>query len=331
MKTNAILRICIWSVVILLLLGLLITGLGFRGGWFESRRIYDKEITGGQTQLNDSVESDAGTIREEEAITSSQALLNDSAESDAETIREEETITGDQTLLNDSVELDAGTIREVDIDWPSGAIVIRTGDTNKLILQESGGENPMVWKQRGDNLIIHSHDRSACFGLGSSEDKQLYITLPKDWQGNSLEVETASAALEVQDLTLREVDVDSASGDIQFTNCVLGELGIDTASSAITYSGSLNSLEVDASSSDFTGVLENVPQSIDWDTASGDLELTLPKDTGFTAEVDSLSGELFSDFPTQHQGDRYISGNGSCRIEISSASGSVTLKSSANF
>lgn len=62
------------------------------------------------------------------------------------------------------------------------------------------------------------------------------------------------------------------------------------------------------------------------DTASGSLTLVLPEDCGFTVSLDSLSGRFSSDFATTTQNGRHIYGDGSCKINVSSMSGGVTIR-----
>ena len=64
---------------------------------------------------------------------------------------------------------------------------------------------------------------------------------------------------------------------------------------------------------------------------SGDLDLTLPENSGFTLSLDALSGNFRSTFPTTAQGNTYVCGDGSCRITVSALSGDVTInKAEAN-
>ena len=79
-----------------------------------------------------------------------------------------------------------------------------------------------------------------------------------------------------------------------------------------------------------TGVyaeLDNVPYEIDMDTASGSVELVLPKDAGFAVNMDTMSGKFDSDFPYSSKNGVYLSGDGACRIDMSSMSGKVSIRS----
>ena len=64
-------------------------------------------------------------------------------------------------------------------------------------------------------------------------------------------------------------------------------------------------------------------------SASGDLDLTLPADSGFTLEKSTMSGDFSSDFPTVSQNGKYLCGDGACRIDFNAASGDISIRKRA--
>ena len=142
-------------------------------------------------------------------------------------------------------------------------------------------------------------------------------------------MDSASATLEVKDLTIRDVEVDSASGACQFDGCTLEQLDVDTASGDIRFQGRLDVLDCEGASASIYAALDNVPSRISVDTMSGDLDLTLPENAGYTLKLDAMSSEFDSDFETTLKNGQYISGDGSCRIDVSAMSGDVTIRKAA--
>ncbi len=228
--------------------------------------------------------------------------------------------------------VDASIVKEIHIDWASGSIVVQPGDTTEITFSEtySGGNyQPMSWKQVGEELTIqHSPSSVNFFGFGVNIDsgKDLVITVPRDWNCRELELDVASANVEIKDMTIAELSFDGASGTCNMENCAVTELDIDTASGDVIFSGTLNTLDFDGASSSFIAVLSNTPASLDMDAASGDLDITLPEDCGFTAEIDALSGDFVSDFPTITRNGCHIYGDGRCRITVDGMSGDVTVR-----
>jgi len=177
-------------------------------------------------------------------------------------------------------------------------------------------------------VIQYSRNTDHDFGIGllqGKDVKNLTIQVPRNWSCNSLEIDAASASLEVNDLTIREMEFDGASGTCIFNNCTVETLDLDTASGDVLFKGSLTQMECDAASANIILELTSIPKSLDLDTASGNLDLTLPEDAGFTVTMDTVSGEFTSDFTTTQRNGSYVAGNGRCRIDVDAMSGCVMI------
>ncbi len=221
-------------------------------------------------------------------------------------------------------------IQTIHVQWASGSITVEPGDVEEIQFHEAGNiseENTMLWNQIGKTLKIQ-YARPAVF-LGISyrgPAKNLFITVPRDWTGGNLKIEAAASDVELKNLTLNEVEFDGASGILNLDSCDLRSLDVDTSSGDVHFLGTLWELDCDAASANITAVLLNVPNSIELDTASGDLDLTLPKGSGFRLTLDALSADFSSDFPTTSKGKTYICGDGKCEIEVDGMSGDVHIR-----
>lgn len=370
MKSNAIVRIVIWSVVILVLLAVLIAGLAnnlftmFHGSTdtvYHSTDVAASESPSGQSdtpiaERSVSVVSQTSVYTMPNTQSASVGALN---VGDNVVIDRSEEVGGDSWIhitspvdgwvnaeclklngVNQTGSVgsaDPAAIREIKIEWISGSVTVEPGDVQEITFLESGNgtdKYEMVWKQSGDELVIqYSKDSSiAGFGLHFGDgSKDLTVTVPRGWVCDSLELDTASTDLTVRDMIIREMEIGSASGTAKFENCTVSSLDVDTASGDVTFSGSLNELDFEAASASFTGVLENVPDQVNMDSMSGDLTLTLPEDAGFTVSLDAMSSDFSSDFPTVKKNKSYVCGDGHCKIDMSAMSGDVSiLKQSAD-
>ena len=370
MKSNAIVRIVIWSVVIFVLLAILIAGLGnnlftmFHGSTdtvYHSTDVAASESPSGQSdtpiaERSVSVVSQTSVYTMPNTQSASVGALN---VGDNVVIDRSEEVGGDSWIhitspvdgwvnaeclklngVNQAGSVgsaDPAAIREIKIEWISGSVTIEPGDVQEITFLESGNgtdKYEMVWKQSGDELVIqYSKDSSiAGFGLHFGDgSKDLTVTVPRGWVCDSLELDTASTDLTVRDMIIREMEIDSASGTAKFENCTVSSLDVDTASGDVTFSGSLNELDFEAASASFTGVLENVPDQVKMDSMSGDLTLTLPEGAGFTVSLDAMSSDFSSDFPTVKKNKSYVCGDGHCKIDVDAMSGDVSiLKQSAD-
>ena len=290
MKTNAIVRIVILSIVFIVLLGILLAGIGLKG-------FLERKDTSVRWEASHSPSASDGEQMSEMYTTSSQ-------------------------------------IREIEIQWVLGTITIEAGDVDQVVYQEtpvSDSRYRMVTKASSDELKIQYCSENvglsfSMFGTEINVVKDLTITVPKDMTLESLEIEAASAEVIIRGLTIDEVSLDTASGKCELEGCRIGELDVDTASGDIRFNGSLNVLDFDAASAEFEGFFDNTPRRIKMDSLSGDIDITLPSDAGFTVSMDAMSSGITSDFETVIRNGDYICGNGYCQIEYSGMSGDITIR-----
>lgn len=299
MKSNAIIRIIIWSLLLVLLVSIL--GFGIFG---HSIRVRRSESVVAETMVPIPITEPLAAVDGMEPASS-------------------------------GFSLDARQIREIDIEWVAGTITIQPGDVDGIEISESEPSDPkyaMVWNQNNDKLTIRfSEDTTLDFNFGLTLNdvvsKDLTILVPTGWKCSSLEVAAASAALTVKNLAIDEVDFDGASGICEFENCTIEELDIDTASGDIHFTGSLDVLDCDAASASFIAVFDNVPSRLSMDSMSGDLDITLHEGVGFSVSMDGLSTDFRSEFGySQGKDGSYYRGNGECKITMDAMSGDVYIR-----
>jgi len=289
MKTNAIVRIVIWSIVIVLLLGVLCNTLFDR-----NRNTFREEIF-----VFDRAE---GSRTESEQVP---------------VIRESSVNASDISKI--TIMWVAG-----DID-----IRVKEGSDQIRFAENAGDcEFPMVYSQKGDELTIQFCKESfGLRNFGGDIRKDLVIEIPAEWHCRELELDVAAADLTVQELTAEEVDFDGAAGNCVFQDCRIGSLDVDAASGDISYTGSLKELDLDAASASFTGKFTDNPRVLNLDGMSAELDITLPADGGYTARMDGPSGSLsIVGHTTAVRNDAHIYGDGSCRISLDGLSCDLTIQ-----
>ena len=222
----------------------------------------------------------------------------------------------------------ANEIRDIQIEWAAGTINLQPGDVTEITFSETAGlaeNDQMVWSQKGDKLVIRFCTTRVFFGISIDTPKDLLITVPRDWICDELDIDAASAEVNITGMTINAVDFEGASGVCTFMDCHVKTMDVDTASGDLRYSGTLAELDCDAASATCSLRLTNCPKRIDADMASGDLRLTLPENCGFTVNLDALSGDFTSELPTTTQNGNYICGDGSCIINVSAMSGDIMI------
>lgn len=299
MKANAIIRIVIWSFVLVLLAGILFTLL------MEERYLSDYTI-------------------------STSPLVSEAAVP-METFVE---ATPAKTLPNNErILVGAGSIDGIEIEWAAGDITILPRDIEEITISESNVSNEkyaMVWQVDERKLEISFCEKGLISGfgisLGADIRKDLYIYVPLDWNCRSLEIDAASATVEISNMTIGKLDLDGAEGIVRLNNCNIRDLDVDTASGDIFFSGIMDTLDFDAASANFTGEFQNTPNRIDMDSMSGTLDISLPEDCGYSLSMDGMSKTFRSDFQgTENRNGIHTYGDGRCRIKVDGMNCEVTI------
>lgn len=283
MKSNAIIRIIIYSLLVLILLGILISS-----------------ISCGLYSFNGRLHSDA-TIPTE----------------NLQYVNEQDFST---------------QVQNIEIEWAAGSIVIhRSKSVDCIRIAEYtniDSEHEMYCRQSGQTLKIQFCKDSMkfpSFGINVDIHKDLVIVVPESWNCNVLEIDTASADVTINDLVINELDFNGASGNLILENCNIVNLDIETASGDVEFKGILKDLNFEAASANFFGEFTQIPNRLNLEAMSGDLEIVLPSYTGFTCQVYAMSSSFDTDFDVTQNGSTYISGDGFCKIKVSSMSGDVNV------
>ncbi len=307
MKNSAITRIILFSVITVLLIGIL--GVGIWAHYVPNLfdKVKTKEHTHGDTTTINAPETHSPTT--DGTPTAAPSSTPDGAGSVSGAVPAEQVL-------------------DLEILWVAGSVTIQPGDTQEITFSETGSDDrPMVWRQEDNKLVIQFMEGNPkMFGqwVGNGS-KDLTITVPRDWQPRELEIDSVSANIHISDLTVGELEMDSVSGVCELENCVVDSLSADSVSGNIRFTGSLGELDCSTVSASCVIVTAQVPREIELDCMSGDVELTLPENAGFSVKMDGLKHNITSDFPITETNGVYISGDGSCQISMDSVSGDLTI------
>lgn len=282
MKTSAVIRIVIWSLVAVILTGALVAGIALRGFWSGlgnfsigfSGNVYsgDYNIGGGSvTERINAVSVDwiSGKI--------------DISVYDGDTVEINETEVEDEDYkLRYRVENGKLTVHSEKSGFSFG-IISRPKKELTIKIPRAYAENLKEIKISSTSADINLN------GLTVSE---------------SAEIDTVSGRVTAENLTAASLECDTVSGDIKASGAI-ERFDLDSTSGAaqITTSVPLKKLETDTVSGDVTVTLpEDSGFTLEFDTVSGDLNCELPmankngkhicNDGSAEFEADSTSGDF---------------------------------------
>ena len=230
------------------------------------------------------------------------------------TLADKDKYTAGNAEITDKVEA-------IDIEWASGDVVFVQGSGNTVIIEETyQGSLPedkqMHWCMDGTTLRVRFDISLSILSLGSLTGKKLTVTLPADLVLNNADIDVASADVEAGALRCRNFDFDAASGNVNVTfPDSIDSAEFDTASGDVTvaFGSDVGKLDTDAASGKLTANIAGSLGSFDCDSASGEV-------------IINASGKVGSGKVSTSSGKVSISCEGLDGLDVSTASGSVTLR-----
>ena len=241
-------------------------------------------------------------------------------------------------------------VEKVEIHWLSGSVTVTGHRGNEIRFSETANRNltndlSMHYWLDGSTLRIQ-FCRSGKWNLNGLE-KELTLQLPERLL-ESLEVDTVSARVNLEDLKMEDLELDTVSGAVRLRDCQVSDRArVDTTSGFVkaaltgalrewkadTVSGSVElivpevkAFDVNTTSGSVSLTAESAPKDLDVDSVSGSVTLCLPADGDFTLDFDTVSGSFSSDLAFKTEGSRRIFGRGTGDYIIDTTSGSVNIE-----
>lgn len=202
-------------------------------------------------------------------------------------------------------------VKKVEINWVDGSVQVAYHGSSEITFSETsqrkvGEDGELRWKVDGDTLRIEYAAPGFCSWF--SPEKDLTLMLPESMTLDALKINVVSAQVWGNDLKVGgEAQVQSVSGDVQ-----------------LGFAHAPRKVDADTVSGDVELRFAQTPEAITADAVSGDMTFYLPRNAGFTAEVDSISGRVQGDLPMEKlDKENYTCGDGACSISLDSVSGDV--------
>lgn len=201
-------------------------------------------------------------------------------------------------------------LRDADIGVTSDKLDIPALEADSLRLEATSGDVSAAVKAR----ILSADATSGTIALQVSGGAE------------TISAVSTSGTIRVEAPGADRVRLNSTSGTIRAALEYADELEASSTSGGVhvRIAGKLKKGSIETTSGGVraeTGALDKLKL----DSTSGDVEVSLPAEPGFTVSVDSTSGRFEHSLPLTRQGDDYVCGDGSGKLEISTASGNISL------
>lgn len=289
MKRNAIARIIIWSLVAVLLTSLLVVGISSSPSSFFTGD-WSSGILGVTYKNSALYNVGGGTVTDE--------------------------------------------FHSIKVNWTNGKINIEAYDGEDTVISETEvaeKENKLRWRVEDGVLKIQQMAAGMRFGLKQTPKKTLTVKIPSNVAEGLKAVTSDSVSAEVTITGISasdKIEIDTVSGGANLKNIKTEKLDIDTVSGSIKAAGEFTELESDSVSGDVTVSSATPLKKLDCDSTSGNIRLTIPKNSGFTLKADTVSGDISCGLPTvSESNNRRVCGDGSADFETDTVSGDLIITS----
>ncbi len=174
-------------------------------------------------------------------------------------------------------------------------------DGSSADVTTTGTVGPLVVDVGSGSVTVRDAQGDVSLDTGSGDVDATNV------RGDVLRVDTGSGSATVSQATTRVLDLDTGSGDIEVTGATAEQVRLDTGSGSIRCE------------------LGSNPTSLDVDTGSGAVTLTLPASYSATLDIQTGSGGIDVDFPVEarrfgsdHLTGRIGDGRGTLRVDTGS-------------
>ena len=298
MRTSAWIRLVVWSVALVALVGIFVLALCYPG-LFPGQ--FFRFITGGSISYEDSELYTVGSgavqaygIKEIEINWTAGNVRIEAAEGREITMEEQ----GAETARDEM------------------RYLLRDG---KLIIQYSAPRRGFdFWRAGEKQLVVKVPQTLVAVGLEKFTVNAGSAWVYVDGVGaQDTKISFVSGHVELADMQCGVLSLDGVSGAVSGMELYADTLGVDTVSGGVTLGGVFGQVAFDGVS----GGMEldcniRCPDSIVAESVSGDLLLRLPENQGFTVRHDSVSGNFQCEFPVLGDKDEAVYNDGGAEVRL---------------
>lgn len=233
---------------------------------------------------------------------------------DGDTLRVQYAKSGFRFSWNQDKELtvlipEGSAFRDVSIRATSGALMIPEMKAETLNLKVTSGE-----------IVTGAEAERISAGATSGS---IVMTVPGET--DTLNVGTTSGSVHVNAEKVRMLKASTTSGDILVQADQVDTCDAGVTSGRVTVRlGAADQVNIGSTSGTISVHLSKF-SALKAHTTSGGITAELPGQPGFTAQLKTVSGRIDDNMHLSREGDRYIIGDGSGKVEFGSTSGNIRL------
>lgn len=241
-------------------------------------------------------------------------------------------------------------IESINIAYMSGEVVMTETDADVVSIKETSP------KELDDKRKVHTWvDGSTLYvrycasarGLELNNlDKKLTIDIPKNIELSDVKLEISSGDADIS-CSAKNYDLNASSGGINLTQRgdsdsinmevtsggisvnyeSVDKINVSASSGSIYLKGnSVNDFKSEVTSGNGDYTFNQLPKGASLSASSGNINIYIPKDADLTLTAKKSSGDMSTEHAFTKDGDTYVSGSGTNKMNVSVTSGDIMIK-----
>ncbi len=212
-----------------------------------------------------------------------------------------------------------GKVKKVDIGWCDGKIDIEYSfSIDNVVFYEKSATNT-----NETNTLYHWLE----------DDGTLHIMFCKSGNHKFQDYKKDLTVIIPNYIELEEININSVTSDISIkgenNGVELLQVRTVAGDNLDVTMNKIDSLNISVVSENVDVKLAQTPEDVNIDTVSGNIRFSVPSDSKFIVEYDTVSGGFDCDFANVKQGDRRIINNGEAVYKFNTVSGNLVVTSNS--
>lgn len=233
----------------------------------------------------------------------------------------------------DPVLIDAQDITQLEISAGSSYLTIMPSQDlegqHSVRFTESypddGSEHQAVtWDQTGNVLRISHNEQGKTVWSNKVIEIEVAPSMLEDLEVTA--IDCTSGEIEAMDLDCSQLRIMAQSGNVSIEGARANNLQLELSSGNAALSGTFDEADIVVSSGDASLKVMGEPSNITCNVSSGDVELSLPETTGFTAQILASTGDVTFEQQVVEEAEGVVAyGDGKTQMDLTVATGNIRV------
>ena len=149
------------------------------------------------------------------------------------------------------------------------------------------------------------------------------------FSARKVDVDGISNRVNLDDILSTDISIESVSGNVVCTGIQVDKIDVESISGAISLMGILEEVECNSTSGKISIEPGLDVRRIDAESISGSITVLIPENEGFKVNYSSISGKFYCDFPASISSEQAVYKDGKAIFDIETLSGAIRIEEAA--